>query len=69
MGRVDALVKTTIRFPDDFMFELIAEEYDSLRCQNSISKEGKGEGVTNHSFLQKVILQCFLVYRNQKGQC
>jgi hypothetical protein len=23
------------RFPDDFMFELTKEEYDSLRCNNS----------------------------------
>ncbi len=30
------------RFPDDFMFQLSEDEYESLRCQNGISKDGKG---------------------------
>ena len=30
------------RFPDDFMMQLSHEEYDSLRCQFGISKNGKG---------------------------
>ncbi len=30
------------RFPDDFMFQLTSDELESLRCQNGISKEGKG---------------------------
>ena len=29
------------RFPDDFMFELTKEEYDSLRCQFGILKRGE----------------------------
>ena len=29
------------RFPEDFMFELTAEEYDSLRCQLGILKRGE----------------------------
>ncbi len=29
------------RFPDDFMFELTKEEYDSLRCQFGTLKRGK----------------------------
>ena len=30
------------RFPDDFMFELTKEEYDSLRCKNFTLKSGRG---------------------------
>lgn len=30
------------RFPEDFMFELTADEYQSLICQNGISKKGRG---------------------------
>jgi hypothetical protein len=30
------------RFPDDFMFELTPSEYESLMCQNGISKKGRG---------------------------
>ena len=31
------------RFPEDFMFELTREEYDSLRCQNGTIKGGRGQ--------------------------
>lgn len=34
--------RNMIRFPVDFMFELTKEEFDSLICQNGISKEGRG---------------------------
>jgi len=30
------------RFPEDFMFQLTREEYESLKCQIGISKEGRG---------------------------
>jgi hypothetical protein len=30
------------RFPDDFMFRLSKDEFDSLRCQFGISNEGRG---------------------------
>ncbi len=30
------------RFPPDFMFQLTTEEYETLRSQFGISKEGKG---------------------------
>lgn len=35
--------RNAIRFPEDFMFELTAEEYTSLRCQNGTLKTGRGE--------------------------
>lgn len=31
------------RFPDDFMFELTKEEYDSLRCKNFTLNSGRGK--------------------------
>ena len=31
------------RFPEDFMFELTREEYDSLRCQTGTIKSGRGQ--------------------------
>ena len=31
------------RFPEDFMFELTAEEVSTLRCQNGILKTGRGQ--------------------------
>lgn len=31
------------RFPEDFMFELTAEEVSALRCQNGILKRGRGQ--------------------------
>jgi hypothetical protein len=31
------------RFPEDFMFELTAEEVSALRCQNGIIKTGRGQ--------------------------
>lgn len=30
------------RFPRDFMFQLTAQEFESLRCQFGISKKGRG---------------------------
>ncbi len=31
------------RFPEDFMFEISHEEYNSLRCQNGTLKSGRGQ--------------------------
>jgi hypothetical protein len=37
-----AVKRNLDRFPDFFMFQLTEEEFDSLRCQNGTSNEGKG---------------------------
>lgn len=34
--------RNIVRFPPDFMFQLTLEEYEALRSQIGISKEGKG---------------------------
>lgn len=42
-GALNRAVKRNFhRFPEDFCFQLSQEEYDSLRCQNGISKKAKG---------------------------
>lgn len=42
-GRLNEQVKRNIeRFPEDFMFQLTDEEWESLRSQNAISKKGRG---------------------------
>ena len=38
-----AVKRNRDRFPDDFMFQLTAEEADSLRCQTGILKTGRGQ--------------------------
>ncbi len=37
-----AVKRNNSRFPDDFMFELTMEEYNSLRSQFVTSKKGRG---------------------------
>ena len=42
--RLSEMVNRNIdRFPEDFMFELTAEEVSALRCQNGILKTGRGQ--------------------------
>lgn len=42
-GALNRQVKRNVeRFPEDFMFRLTEDEYNSLRCQFGISKQGKG---------------------------
>ena len=36
------VTRNTIRFPEDFMFELTETEFESLRCQIGTSKIGRG---------------------------
>lgn len=42
-GRLNEQVKRNVdRFPEDFMFQLTSEEWESLRSQIAISKKGRG---------------------------
>jgi hypothetical protein len=51
-----ALVRTTkrnlARFPEDFMFQLSAPEWDSLRCQIGISKGKGGRRYSPYAFTE-----------------
>jgi len=40
---VQAVKRNIERFPEDFMFQLSQEEYDSLRSQTVILKTGRGQ--------------------------
>jgi len=37
-----AVKRNAERFPEDFMFQITAEEAELLRCQTGISKSGRG---------------------------
>ena len=42
-GRLNEQVKrNAVRFPEDFMFQLTNEEWESLRSQFAVSKKGRG---------------------------
>jgi hypothetical protein len=42
-ARLNEAVKRNVkRFPEDFMFQLTEQEFDSLRSQIAISKQGRG---------------------------
>jgi len=43
------------RFPDDFMFELTKEEYETLRCKNFTSNERGGNRYLPFAFTQEGI--------------
>ena len=47
-------VRTNIeRFPDDFMFELTKEEYESLRCKNFTSNNRGGNRYLPFAFTRE----------------
>ena len=53
-GNLNKAVKRNIkRFPDDFMFQLSAEEYDSLRFQIGSLKRGKHSKYLPHVFTEQ----------------
>jgi hypothetical protein len=49
-----AIRRNLQRFPDDFMFQLTEEEYESLRSQNVILKTGRGQ---HRKYLPKVFTE------------
>ena len=59
------------RLPDDFMFQLTSDEFESLRSQNVILEEkGKG-GIQSicRTLLRRKGLLCFQVFFGVPGQC
>jgi hypothetical protein len=55
-----AVKRNLQRFPSDFMFQLTAEEADSLRCQIGTSKKGRG-GRRSGSILMPTIAAARLI--------
>jgi hypothetical protein len=62
-GHLNRAVKRNLRrFPDDFMFQLTAEEFENLKCQSGISSSGKdsnliSQSVTSNSKVQNPSLK------------
>ena len=53
-GNLNKAVKRNIdRFPNDFMFQLTAEEYKSLRFQNGILKKGQHSKYLPYAFTEQ----------------
>ena len=56
VAQMNRQVKRNIeRFPDDFMFQLTKEEYDSLKCQNGISNQRGGDRRLPYAFTEQGI--------------
>ena len=56
VSQMNRQVKRNIeRFPDDFMFQLTKEEYNSLKCQNGISNQRGGDRRLPYAFTEQGI--------------
>ncbi len=55
------------RFPNDFMFELSSEEYDSLRCQFGTLKQGEHTKFLPFAFTEHGILMLSSVLSSPKA--
>lgn len=56
IAQMNRQVKRNIeRFPDDFMFQLTKDEYDSLKCQFGISNQRGGDRRLPHAFTEQGI--------------
>ncbi len=67
--RLNEAVKRNIkRFPEHYMFQLTAEEYDSLRSQFATSKEGKGgRRYAPYVFTEQGVAMLSSVLRSEKA--
>jgi len=56
------------RFPDDFMFQLTLEEFNSLICQFGISKKGRGgRRVLPYVFTENGVAMLSTVLKSEKA--
>ena len=55
------------RFPDDFMFELTKEEYDSLRCQFGTLKRGKHSKYLPFAFTEQGVAMLSSVLNSKQA--
>jgi len=61
----EAVKRNMSRFPDDFMFQLTKDEYDSLRSQIAILKRGKHSKYSPYAFTEQGV--AMLSRRSQFG--
>ena len=64
-----AVKRNRDRFPDDFMFQLTAEEAASLRCQTGILKAGRGQHrkYLPHAFTEQGVAMLSSVLRSRRA--
>jgi len=62
-----AVKRNIERFPDDFMFEITAEEYDSLRCQIGTLKRGEHSKYSPYAFTEQGIAMLSSVLRSKRA--
>src|SRR6266498_4227056 len=56
------------RFPEDFVFQLSAEETEALRSQNAISKQGRGgRRYRPYAFTEQGALQASTAFRASRA--
>ena len=70
VGNLNKAVKRNLtRFPFDFMFQLTAEEYDSLRFQFGILKRGKHAKYLPNAFTQEGIAMLSGILNSPRAVC
>jgi DNA-binding PadR family transcriptional regulator len=67
-GRLNEAVKRNMdRFPDDFMFELSAEELSNLKSQNAISSSHGGRRTLPYAFTEQGVAMLSSVLRSERA--
>lgn len=67
-GNLNKAVKRNIdRFPDDFMFQLTPEEYESLRFHSGILKRGQHSKYLPYAFTEQGVAMLSSVLRSKRA--
>ena len=64
---VQAVKRNIKRFPDDFMFQLNAQEFDALKSQIVISKQGGLRRATPYAFTEQGIAMLSSVLNGERA--
>jgi hypothetical protein len=64
---IQAVKRNLSRFPDDFMFQLVVEEFDFLRSQSVTSKGRGGRRYLPYAFTEQGIAMLSTVLRSERA--
>lgn len=64
---VRAVKRNLERFPEDFMFQLSAEEWNTLRCQSGISNSRGGRRYAPYAFTEQGVAMLSSVLRSDQA--
>src|SRR5437667_11689855 len=64
---VRAVKRNLDRFPEDFMFQLTAEEFEGLRCQIGTSNERGGRRYLPYAFTEQGVAMLSSVLRSKRA--